>query len=56
MMTKVNPHTRDIAFNKAFITEAINESISKSAARPNGVPTSFLKECKDELVAPIFHI
>ena len=52
--TNLHLHIKDIEFND--IIEAINDLNSNSAAELDWLPAILLKECKDELASPIFHI
>ena len=43
----------DIIINDDHIISAVNEMSASSSAGPDGLPSSFLKECLPELIQPL---
>ena len=46
----------DIEFSEQDIIDAIDELKNTSASGPDGLAAIFLKECKDSLAKPLFHL
>ena len=54
--TDDGPSIMDIQFTEGDIEEAINELKNNAAAGPDGYPAVFLKECKAEVLKPLYLI